>query len=88
MNEPTRAIPRANPEALANVAALLVTHLMAHLLKTQKLTHEDVSATFLDTRKRYTSTPVGQEPKDDRARQVVDILANLNGDVGFFAQQA
>jgi hypothetical protein len=78
---------RADPHAVGNVGAMLVTHLMVHLMRKGVLGPQDVRAIFQETRGRYTSIPVGPIPADDWDKQTNAILTLLEGDVSNFASQ-
>lgn len=78
----------ANPAAIGNVGLILTAHFMAFLLKNGRLSEAEVAEIFRDTRKRYTSIPVGQVPQDDWEKQTTAILASIHGDVLHFAGKA
>lgn len=78
---------QANPLAIGNVGAMLVTHLIAQLVRKGILTQQDVEAIFQETQGRYTSVPVGLSAGDEWGKQTSDILALLEGDVIQFSSE-
>jgi hypothetical protein len=78
---------RADPAAVANVAAMLLTHLISDLLKRGTLTHPQVAAIFRDTRKRYTTRQAGQFQEEEWDRQTTAILSHIHSDVLHFADE-
>lgn len=76
-----------DPAALANVAAMLTTHLIAFLLKEGRLSPTEVQEIFQTTRTRYTNILAGP-PLPNWHAQTTAILTMLQNDVFQFGQKA
>jgi hypothetical protein len=83
MNESTLSL---NPVAVANVALMLTTHLMAFLLRGGRLSPTEVQEIFQTTRARYMSNPQ-ERPSNEWQAQTAAILTMIHGDVVHFAQK-
>ena len=75
-----------DPAALANVASMLTTHLIAFLLREGRLTPTEVQEIFQETRTRYTNT-LGARPSDRWEAQTTAILSMLHNDAVQFGQR-
>ncbi len=74
-----------NPAAVANVALLLTTHLIAILLREGRIDPVEVQEIFQQVRTRYTNTP-GERPSDEWEAQTQAILSLIQNDVAQFSQ--
>jgi hypothetical protein len=75
-----------NTDAVANVALMLTTHLIAILLREDRIEPVEVQELFQTVRARYTNTP-GARPSDEWEAQTLAILTLVQNDVAQFGQR-
>ncbi len=72
-------------DILRNVDRVLLTHLLAVMVRHGRISPEEVQETFRDTRKRYTKLPGGQSEEGGAAAPIVRLLRDLENDVLHFS---